>query len=121
VLYPDRPGLPRSCSRRADLLAGSYQIRVVSNRQHGSHAAKTVTIGIAALRPNFASVTVSPAKIYTRTSGVGSLLSSTTYSGLAEGTPDGSRLQDIQHELCELIRALDPDRVRYPETDLRLA
>jgi hypothetical protein len=41
--------------------------------------------------------------------------------GLAARTSDGSRLRDIQHRLCEVIRALDPERVRYPDSDLRLA
>jgi hypothetical protein len=41
--------------------------------------------------------------------------------GLAGGSGDGSRLRDIQHRLCELIRELDPARIRYPDSDLRLA
>jgi hypothetical protein len=40
---------------------------------------------------------------------------------LAAGLSDGSRLRDIQHQLCELIRALDPEKIRYPEPDLQLA
>ena len=78
-----------------------------------------MTIGIAALRPNFASVTVSPAKIYTRTSGV-------ACSSRAPPTR-GWRKELLTAADCRTYNtncarsALYLDRVRYPETDLRLA